>query len=45
MGLDYVLFDFLTHAAVGAVTVLLLFFFVGVGMPRRVPAPIRRLHR
>jgi hypothetical protein len=25
--------------------VLLLFFVVGVGMPRRVPAPIRRLHR
>ena len=45
MGLDHVLFDFLTNAAVGAATVLLLLFAVGVGMPRRAAVPIRRLNR
>ncbi len=45
MGMDHVLFEFLARAAVGACTVLLLLFVVGVGMPRRVAIPIRRLHR
>jgi len=45
MGLDNVLFDFLARAAVGAGTVLLVILLAGVGIPRRVPVPIRRLHR
>jgi hypothetical protein len=45
MGLDHVLFDFLSRAAVGAATVLLVILAVGLGIPRRATVVIRRLHR
>ena len=45
MGLDHVLLDFFSHAAAGAATVLLVIFFVGLGIPRRSAAPIRRNNR
>ncbi len=45
MGLDHVLFDFLSRAAVGAATVLLVILAVGIGIPRRATVAIRRLHR
>ncbi|HET6181225.1 MAG TPA: hypothetical protein VFE61_30185 [Candidatus Sulfotelmatobacter sp.] len=45
MGLDHVLIDFLANAAVGAGTVLLLIFAVGLGIPRRAPVTIRRTTR
>jgi len=45
MGLDHVLFDFLSRAGVGAATVLLVILLAGVGIPRRAPVAIRRLHR
>ena len=45
MGLDHVLIDFLACAAVGAGTVLLVILFAGIGIPRRAPVAIRRLHR
>jgi hypothetical protein len=38
LGLDHALIDFLTHTAVGAVTVLLAILFVGMRVPRRVPS-------
>ena len=45
MGLDHTLIEFLVSAAVGAATVLLVIIFVGVGIPRRAPAGIRRQRR
>lgn len=45
MGLDHVLFDFLSRAAVGAATVLLVILVVGIGIPRRATIAVRRLHR
>jgi hypothetical protein len=45
MGLDHVFFDFLARAAVGAGTVLLVIMFVGIRIPRRTPAVIRRTIR
>jgi len=45
MGLDHVLIDFLARAAVGAGTVLLVILFVGIGIPRRSAAVIRRTIR
>lgn len=45
MGLDHVLLDFFSRAAAGAATVLLVIFFVGLGIPRRSAASIRRTHR
>lgn len=45
MGLDHVFVDFLLSAAVGAGTVLLVILFVGVGIPRRHAAVIRRTIR
>jgi hypothetical protein len=45
MNLDQVLLDFFSCAAIGAGTVLLVILVAGVGIPRRAPVPIRRLHR
>ena len=45
MGLDHVLLDFFSHAAAGAATVLLVIFFIGLGIPRRSTAPVRRNNR
>jgi len=45
MGLDHVLIDFFAHAAAGAASVLVVIFFVGIGIPRRSAAVIRRIHR
>jgi hypothetical protein len=45
MNLDQVLYDFFTCAAVGAGTVLLVILVAGVGIPRRAPISVRRLHR
>ena len=45
MGLDHTLVEFLVSAAFGAATVLLVIIFVGVGIPRRSPARIRRQQR
>jgi hypothetical protein len=45
MGLDQVLIDFLARAAVGAGAVLLVIVFVGIGIPRRSAAAIRRTIR
>ena len=45
MGLDHVLLDFLSRAAIGAATVLFVILIAGVGIPRRAPVAIRRLHR
>ncbi len=45
MGLDHVFFDFLARAAVGAGTVLIVIMFVGIRIPRRTPAVIRRTIR
>ena len=45
MGLDHVLIDFLTRAAVGAASVLLLILLVGAGIPRRSPVAMRRTIR
>ena len=38
LGLDHVLIDFLADAAVGAVTVLIVIFFVSLRIPRRQSA-------
>jgi len=45
MGLDQVLIDFLTHAAAGAASVLLVILFVGISIPRRASITIRRTLR
>ncbi len=45
MGLDHVLFEFLTYAAVGAATGLLVILAAGVGIPSRHPAEIRHHDR
>ena len=45
MGLDHTLIEFLVSAAVGAATVLLVIIFVGIGIPRRSSAGIRRTPR
>lgn len=45
MGLDHVLLEFFGHAAAGAATALVVIFFVGLGIPRRSAAVIRRTHR
>ena len=45
MSLDHVLFVFFSCAAVGAGTVLLVILLAGVGIPRRAPISVRRLHR
>lgn len=45
MGLDHVLIDFLARAAIGAGSVLLVIMFVGIGIPRRSAAVIRRTIR
>jgi len=45
MGLDHVLIDFFAHAAAGAASVLVIIFFIGIGIPRRSAAVIRRTHR
>jgi len=44
MGLDHVLIDFFAHAAAGAASVLVVIFFVGIGIPRR-SSEYRRIHR
>ena len=44
MGLDHVLVDFFAHAAAGAASVLVVIFFVGIGIPRR-SSEYRRIHR
>jgi len=45
MGLNHVLADFFTRAAVGAATVLIIIAFVGLGIRRRATAAVRRAHR
>jgi len=45
MGLNHVLLDFFSHAAAGAATVLLVILVIGIGIPRRSAAPIRRSNR
>ena len=45
MDLDHVLIHFFVSTAVGAASVLLVILCVGVGMPRRTAATIRRNHR
>ena len=45
MGLDRVFIEFLACAAVGAGTVLLVIIFVGIGIPRRSAAAVRRTDR
>lgn len=45
MGLDHVLIDFFARAAAGAASVLMIIFFVGLGMPRRAESSIRRSRR
>ena len=45
MGLDHVLIDFLERTGVGAASVLLVIFFVGIGIRRRSDAAIRRTNR
>jgi hypothetical protein len=42
MGLNHVLLDFFSRAAAGAATVLVVIFFIGIGIPRRHPVTIRR---
>jgi len=45
MDLDHVVIQFLTCAAVGAASVLLVILFVGFGMPGHTPVTIRRIPR
>ena len=45
LGIDHVLVDFLAHAAIGAVTVLLAILFVGIRVPRRCSSAIRHICR
>lgn len=45
MGLNHTLLDFFSHAAAGAATVLIIIFFVGLGMPRRSEVVLRRTRR
>jgi hypothetical protein len=45
MGLDRVFIEFLACAAVGAAMVLLVLVFVGIGIPRRSTAAVRRTNR
>lgn len=42
MGLDNVLFEVLTNAAIGVATVLLVFVITGLRIPNRAPVIIRR---
>lgn len=42
MGLDHVLIEFVTNAAIGAATVLLVILFVGIGIPHRSTVTLRR---
>ena len=45
MGLDHVLLDFFARAAAGAASVLMVIFLVGISIPRRSAAVIRRNRR
>jgi len=45
MGLDHVLIDFLTRAAVGAASVFLVIMFAGLRIPRRAAVAVRRPNR
>jgi hypothetical protein len=45
MGMDHAFVDFLTRAAVGAAAVFLVILFVGLGIPRRSAAGLRRIKR
>ncbi|MFZ0862527.1 MAG: hypothetical protein WAN76_26500 [Candidatus Sulfotelmatobacter sp.] len=45
LGIDHVLIDFLGRAAIGDATVLLALLFVGIRLPRRSKAAIRRTTR
>jgi hypothetical protein len=42
MELDHVLFDFFSRAGFGAVAVFIVIVFAAFGIPRRIPATIRR---
>jgi len=45
MGIDHSFVDFLARAAVGSGAVFLVILFVGLGIPRRSAAVIRRVKR
>jgi hypothetical protein len=42
MGFDHSFVEFLTHAAIGAMAVLLVIALVGIGIPRRSTVATRR---
>jgi hypothetical protein len=45
MGLDHVLVEFFSRAAAGAASVLMIIFFLGLGIPRRAASVVRRTNR
>lgn len=45
VSLGHAFLDFLSHAAIGAVSVLAILLGVGLGMPRRAAVPIRKILR
>lgn len=45
MGLNQVLADFFTSTAIGAVPVLLVIVFAGIGIRRSSPVSVPRAHR
>jgi hypothetical protein len=45
LGIDHALIDFLAHAAIGAIAVLVAILFVGIRAPRRCSSATRDTRR